>query len=338
MMNTQGKATVLLIGGVVLLAVATAVMALLSMDPQGKSGSGLSKEFSYDLERLKQTDPALILYEETDSPIHTNLAQPIALAIGPEDVIYVAGDRLVRTFSSSGELGTLEINLEGQPRCLAVAKDGTVYVGVTDHVEIYSTEGRLVKRWESAGPDALLVSIAVAEDTVYVADFSKKEVLRYDRSGRPMEPMGDFVIPSPYFDVALAPDGLVHVTNTGEHRIEAYTPDGNLQSFWGTFSNTDAECFSGCCNPINIALLPEGQGFITTEKGLTRVKVYDGEGAFKGFVAGAESFTQHDSLCDAPDYNLTRVGLDVAVDSTGRVLVLDPATAELRIFVSRAAR
>lgn len=335
MMNEQGSATLLLIGGVVFLAAAVALVALLCMDTKGEGGSGLSREFSYDLDHLKKTDPALVLYDEGDGPIPSGFVQATALAVGPKDVIYVAGDRAVRTFNPAGEQGKLEITLEGDPRCLAVGPDGTVYVGIKDRVEVYSAEGRLVKRWESAGPDALLTSIAVAEDKVYVADFSRKEVLRFDSAGSPMEPMGDFVIPSPYFDVALDPDGMVHVTNTGEHRIEAYTPEGNLQSFWGTFSNTDAECFSGCCNPVNIALLPGGKGFVTTEKGLTRVKVYDGDGAFKGFVAGPERFTRHDSLCDAPDYDLTRVGLDVAVDSKGRVLVLDPATAEVRIFKTK---
>jgi hypothetical protein len=337
-MDKKDKATLMLIGGFVFIAVAAALTAILTMDTRGERGSGLSSEFFYDLDHLKQTDPALILYDEAVDPIPTGLVQPLGLAVGPDDAIYVAGERTVRVFSPDGEPGTLEIALEGDPRCLDVTNDGTVYVGVQDHVEIYSPEGRRVNRWESAGPNAMLTSIAVAGEVVYAAEFSSKEVLRYDRSGNPLESLGEFVfvVPSPYFDVALGADGMVHVANTGEHCIEAYAPDGDLMSFWGEFSNTDVRRFSGCCNPVNIALLPDGQGFVTAEKGLTRVKVYDAEGAFKGFVAGPESFTRHDSLCSSPDYDANRSGLDVAVDGRGRILVLDPATAEIRIFVSRA--
>lgn len=335
MMNKSEKITLLLIGGVVTAAIAASLLAILAMDTKGTGGSGLSKDFTYDLEHLKKTDPKLIIYEEVaGSPFPTGLAQPLALAIGPEDTIFVAAERSVHTFTTDGKPGELAFPLEGNPRCLTVAKDGTVYVGVQKHIEVYSPSGRLAERWESAGAKVLFTSIAVAEDIVYVADFGKKEVLRFDLSGNPMEPIGEFVIPSPYFDVALDQNGLLHVANTGEHRIETYSKEGNLSTYWGEFSNIDIKHFSGCCNPVNIALLPEGRGFVTAEKGLTRVKVYDSDGAFQGFVAGPESFTRHDSLCNAADYDPSRVGLDVDVDNKGRVVVLDPATAELRIFVS----
>ena len=337
-MNKNDKTTLILIGGIVFLAIAAAITAIVTMNTRGGGGSGLSKEFTYDIEHLKKIDPAQIIYEEAGEPIPTGYSQPVALAVGPEDVIYVAGGSSVRTFSSDGEPGKLELSLETEPSCLAVAHDGLVYVGMRDHLEVYSPEGRLVKRWASAGPDALFTSIAVGEDTVYAAEFGKKEVLRYDLTGGALEPMGEFVIPSPYFDLVLDHDGLLHVANTGVHNIEAYTSEGNLQSFWGNFSNTDTTFFSGCCNPVNMALLPEGKGFVTTEKGLTRVKVFDSAGEFQGFVAGPESFARHDSLCNAPGYDLTRVGLDVAVDSAGRILVLDPATAEIRIFVSKTGK
>ncbi len=330
--RTNGLSSIPWIAGIILVAVAAAVLALLFMDPKGEKGSGLGKEFQYNLDSLRKTDPALILYGEEGPAIHTGLAKPSALAVGPDDVIYVAGDRAVFTFSPAGEKRPLEIGLEEEPRCVAVADDGTVYVGLKHHVARYNHEGRLEKRYESAGPDTLFTAIAVSPEGVFVADFGKKTVVRYDASGRRTESLGDFVIPSPFFDLALAPDGLLHVANTGEHRIEAYTLEGNLMAWWGAFSNIDIAGFSGCCNPVNFALLPEDGGFVTCEKGLTRVKVYDKEGVFKGVVAGPERFARHDSLCASPDYDLTRVGLDVAVDSKGRILVLDPATASVRIF------
>ena len=61
--------------------------------------------------------------------------------------------------------------------------------------------------------------------------------------------------------------------NPGRHKIEAYTFDGELETSWGTPATTIGG-FSGCCNPTHIAMLPDGS-FVTSEKGLARVKVYD---------------------------------------------------------------
>lgn len=330
--RTSGTFHPLWITVLIVVAVAAVVVALLFMDPTGEDGSGLGDEFRYEIDHLRTTDPALILYEETGAGVATGMESPIALAVGLDDVICVAGDKSIRFFSRNGEKLPLEIGLDGEPRCVAVAGDGTIFVGVADHLEQYSPTGKVEKIWESAGPDAYLTSIALSPDRIFVADFNNREVLRYDYEGKRLESFGDFVIPSPFFDLAFSSDGLIHLTNTGEHRVEAYTPEGDLMTWWGSFSNADTACFSGCCNPINIALLPDGQGFVTCEKGLTRVKVYDGQGEFLGVVAGPEQFERHDSLCAAPDYDLTRSGLDIAVDSKGRIIVLDPATATLRFF------
>jgi hypothetical protein len=315
-----------------LFVAAAAVVTVVLMNRGGEKGSGLGGEFDYDLDPLRVTDPALILYTEAGGALDTGLVLPSSLAVGPDDRIYVAGGRKIIAFNCNGGRHAFEIALDAEPRCLAVAGDGTVYVGLGDHVERFDSSGKLTKRFESAGPEALLTSIVLDENRVYVAEFKKKEILVYDTDGNRQGEFGEFVIPSPFFDLARSEDGLIHVTNTGEHRIDAYRSDGNLESFWGEFSNTDVSAFSGCCNPVNIALLPAGGGFVTAEKGLTRVKVYDGEGVFLGVVAGPECFVRHDRLCAAPGYDLTRVGHDVAVDSTGRVLVLDHATAEVRFF------
>jgi hypothetical protein len=98
-----------------------------------------------------------------------------------------------------------------------------------------------------------------------------------------------------------------------------------------------ADGFSGCCNPAAFALLPDG-GFVTAEKGLPRVKIYDAEGVFVGFVAGAEEFAE----AGVVGYDKGAAGdaegaLDVAADSQGRILVLEPRTGRIRVFTRRGA-
>ncbi len=137
-----------------------------------------------------------------------------------------------------------------------------------------------------------------------------------------------FVVPSAFFDLAVAPDGLLRVANPGRHRVEAYTVDGDFEFSWGRAS-LDIDGFCGCCNPVNFALLPGG-GMVTCEKGLPRVKVYDAHGSFEGVVAGPELFAENRRACTPDDCRTG--GLDVAVDSKGRILVLDQVAGTVRIF------
>ena len=84
----------------------------------------------------------------------------------------------------------------------------------------------------------------------------------------------------------------------------------------------DAGGFCGCCNPTHLALLPGG-GFVTSEKGITRVKVNNDHGDHQSIVAGADVF------------NEGTTGLALAVNSDGRILVLDPVRGQVRTFARR---
>ena len=185
-------------------------------------------------------------------------------------------------------------------RCLAVAADGTVYAGVEDHVEVFDRSGKRMAVWDAPGKKAWVTGLAVGENEVFAADSGHRVVLRYDKSGKLAGRIGErnkdrnvpgLIIPSPYLDVKLAPDGLLRVNNTGRHRVEAYTTSGDLEFFWGKPSAA-IDGFCGCCNPIGLALLPDGR-YVTCEKGLPRVKVYSPRGDFEWVVAGAESFAEN---------------------------------------------
>ena len=341
--------TGVIIAVVIIAAAAAAVVVILRSDPTGKGGSGLGKEFVYDDEQYRRTDPALIRYKELRS-IETGLQVTRGIAVGGDDRLYVAGDKTVIAFDSNGERFG-QITLDDPPRCLAVTANGTIYVGMTDHIEVVGwaerSESHLSMgkkggtrfarpslppaKWESLGEKASITSIAVSGGNVFVADSGNSVVVRYDASGKILDRIGradktkdipGLLVRYAGVDVTVGPGEVLWVTNPGLWRVEAYSFDGDLKSHWGRQSSEKIEGFCGCCNPVALAILPGG-GFVTAEKGLARVKVYDDRGLFKSVVAGPESFATG------------TVRLDLAVDSQGRVLVLDPIAKAVRIFVPK---
>jgi hypothetical protein len=102
----------------VLLTVVVGLVAVWRIDRSGHGGSGLPDAFDYEIEAYRKIDPALVHYERSKT-IPTEMRQGRAVAVGPEDRIYVAGDRAVHVFDSAGSLSS-KIELQGEPTCLAV--------------------------------------------------------------------------------------------------------------------------------------------------------------------------------------------------------------------------
>ena len=329
----------LLIGLVVMLAAVIGVVVVVQIRPFGEQGSGLPQSFDYDLDELGKIDPALIGYQQT-SEIALAMTEPRAVAVGPDDRIYVIGDRAMSVFAPD-ETKLSQIALDDEPQCLAVRHDGGVYVGMKDHVEVYDPSGARVADWQSLGDRAVLTSIASAEQHVFVADAGNKIVWRYDINGELLGKIGErnekkeatgFVIPSPYFDVAMAPDGLLRVVNPGVHHIQAYTVEGDEETplKWGKRSIT-VKGFCGCCNPAAIAILPDGR-IVTGEKGIPRVKVYGALGEFECVVAGPDTFAPTPTSTAETRVPHKLKVIDLAADSEGRIMVLDPSAKRIRIF------
>ncbi len=281
--------------------------------------------FEYNIDNFKNVDPSLPRYREV-SRIPVGQEEVFGIASGSDDRIYVSGSEAILVLDREGRQQDT-IPVDEPVLCLSVDRSGDIYAGTIDHVEIYRQEGREKTKWPSLGEEAIITSIAISEDHVYVADAGNLTVWKFSEDGEVEHRIGDrdesrdipgFIIPSPYFDVAVDPDGFLWAANTGRHSLENYTEDGDFRTSWGE-AGMRLEEFGGCCNPSHFTILEDGS-FVTSEKGIVRIKISNRLGEPVSLVAGPDQFLEG------------TVGLDLAADSSRRILVLDPAQKLVRVF------
>lgn len=247
------------------------------------------------------------------------------IALDVSDRIYAAGDTKLAVFSGEGK------TLKGWPTGLpgysvVMAADGTVYVGEEGQVELFDGSGKLLDTWRDAQRLGLVSALGLTGDSVLCADVAGRCIRRFDRRGKFLNDIGKdnkmqgFLLPNRHLDLAVDPQGVIHAANPGKHRVERYTVEGKLLGHFGRFDGRDPAGFGGCCNPTNLALTPAGQ-IVVTEKAGPRVKVYDADG--KVLAVFGET-----------DFELNCKNMDVAVDSRGRLYVID--TVRLHICVYAA--
>jgi hypothetical protein len=256
----------------------------------------------------------------------TGLTEIHGIATDLEDQIYVAGKGGVEILSPVGKI-LYKINTHSTPQCISVDGNGYILLGISDHVEIWNRDGKQVAWWNPTSPDAVITSISVQGNNVFVADAGQKVVYHYDKKEHLLNKIGlkdpatgvpGFIIPSPYFDLGVSKDGNLWVVNPGRHSFEKYNSEGKLLTSWGKASMA-MEGFCGCCNPSNFAVIYDSL-FVTSEKAIERIKIYNADGSFRCIVASPDQFEAGTK------------GLDLAVDKQNRILVLDPVKMLIRIF------
>jgi hypothetical protein len=303
------------------------LLAIMSWDLFFKTENKVGNKYEYQLDKLKQVDTNLLCYKEI-LDIEIPDTKIYGLAVGADDVTYVTAKGKVLIFNNNGD-SLLSFTVSGDANCITAANDGNLYLSFKDHIEIWSAKGELISKWDTINSAAYITSIAVDESSVFLADAGNKIVHQYDKNGKLINKIGKrnkakdilgFFIPSPYFDVMIGRDGELWAINTGRHTFEAYDKEGNLKSKWQRRS-MQLDGFSGCCNPSHVAMLSDGS-FVTAEKGIERVKIHYANGDLKCVVAKPNQFIEG------------TVGLDLAVDSKDRILVLDPEKKMVRVFAA----
>jgi len=289
----------------------------------GKPGN--SNPYEFELDKVRTGDTSMAAWTET-LQFKTTLEEIHGIATDASGTIFISGKDAVEILDVAGKQ-TGKFPIEGTALCLAINPEGNLLLGMTDHIEIWSSKGKQLAKWNSCGSDAVITSIATDGNNVFVADAGQKVVYRYDKNGNLLNKIGlkdpatgvpGFIVPSPYFDLGISNDSNLWVVNPGRHSFEKYSFEGKLLASWSKASMA-MEGFCGCCNPSNFATLNDSL-FVTSEKGIERVKIYNTDGSFNSIVATPDLFEEGTS------------GLDLAVDKQNRILVLDPVKMIVRVF------
>lgn len=286
----------------------------------GNGHTGLGRSFRFDMERYLDVDPALVLFDEAP-PIPIELGRVSAIAAGTDGRIYVGGERTVMALNADGDI-VQRVAVADAPRCLAVDDAGNLYAGIGNHIEVFAPDGKRTASWDASAPDAIPVSIALSETAVFVGEAKHGQVLRFDRNGQWVDSIPGFVLfSSPILGMTVDAQQNLWVANPGGRELRRYDRNGVMDRQWSQ-AGRSIDRFSGCCNPVDIAIRADGS-IVTSEKNIVRVKVVSPTGELVGVVAGPRAFDQDIE------------NLDVAIDARGRILVLDPVQKAVRVFVEK---
>ena len=235
--------------------------------------------------------------------------------------IYIGGDSFVSCYDNDLKLIW---NLKTPSPVTSLANFGdTVFASTMEQILILSIDGRIKSEWGPFEDSSIITSVSSNRKYVAIADAGNKLIFILDKGGEVRSMIGQndghFVIPSPYFDVALDNENNVFVANTGLHRIETYSIDGVLKSQFGE-AGTAPGSFCGCCAPPHFALIPAG--FVTAEKGINRIKILNKKGEFIEFVNSKNNFVKS-------------IPLDLASADGNTIYAVNPADSKLYVFTRK---
>jgi hypothetical protein len=241
-----------------------------------------------------------------------------AVTVSPAGTIYLGGDSFVSCYDKDLKLMWNQKTVS-PVTSLSIFGD-TVFASTMEQILVMSTDGRIKSEWGPFEDSCLITSVSSNRKYVAIADAGNKLIFILDKGGEVKSMIGQkkaqFVIPSPYFDVALDNENNVFVANTGLHRIETYSIDGVLKSQFGE-AGTAPGSFCGCCAPPHFALIPAG--FVTAEKGINRIKILNRKGEFIEFVNSKNNFVKS-------------IPLDLASADGNIIYAANPADSKLYVF------
>ncbi len=256
-----------------------------------------------------------------------------------------SGDPYARGAGALNTVAVLGQGMLNRPRNVAIGPDGTVYVLDTDNSRVlrFDADGQLITTWgntcrmyeeragchsnDGAGEFFSPWGIAVDDDGfVYVADTWNHRVQKFDANGKFVTQWGIYGM----FDaatggeakfwgpraVAIGPDGLVYVSDTGNKRIQVFTREGEFVNQWGGKGMLDGQFDE----PVGIAIATDGTTYVA-DTWNRRIQAFD---ANHFFLRKWEVYAWAGQSLDNKPY--------LALDARGRLYATDPEGYRVLVF------
>ena len=256
-----------------------------------------------------------------------------------------AGDPYAKGSGALNTVAVLGKDMLNRPRNVAVGPDGAVYVLDTDNSRVlkFDAEGQLLTTWgnlcrmyeersgcrskEGAGEFFSPWGIAVdAEGFVYVADTWNHRIQKFTADGKFVTQWGTYGMVNAATGgearfwgpraVAIGPDGLVYVSDTGNKRIQVFTPEGKFVAQWGGKGTLDGQLDE----PVGIAIAPDGTTYVA-DTWNRRIQAFD---ARHFFLRKWDIYAWAGQSLDNKPY--------LALDARGRLYATDPEGYRVLVF------
>jgi sugar lactone lactonase YvrE len=207
-----------------------------------------------------------------------------------------------------------------QPRDVAVAPDGSVYVAdsINNRVQRFAPDGTFASKLAGfSSPFGVDVDGA---GNLYVADRNNHRVQKFGPDGTLLATFGSFGAGDGQFnapvDVAVDPAGNLFVLDYSNYRVQRLAPDGSFVTKWGSRGSGDSQFDA----PSHIAVDAAG-GVYVTDPTTHRVQKFDSSGTL---------ITKWGALGTADGQFNSVAGIDV--DSAGNVLAVDTNNRRVEKF------
>jgi hypothetical protein len=244
-----------------------------------------------------------------------------AVTVSPSGSIYLGGDSFVSCHDK--DLNSIWYTNTPYPVTSLSISGDTIFAATMEYILVINLKGEIKDEWGPFEDNAIITSVTSNSSYVAFADAGNKMLFILDKKGGVKKLIGQndgqFIIPSPYFDVALGSDNTLFVANTGNRRVEVRNIEGELKSYFGE-AGTAPGAFCGCCNPSHFIIIPDG--FVTAEKGINRIKISDKTGKFVEFVSSKNKF-------------IASVPLDLASADGKTIYAANPSDSKLYIFTRK---
>ena len=254
-----------------------------------------------------------------------------AVAAEPSVDIYAENNLLLSPVEVFGETGSGDGQFL-QPRNVAVSPDGSIFVADTGNhrIQMFSPEGELIRAWGAFGSDPGSFNepwgLAVDDETVYVADTWNHRVQIFDYQGNLVKVIGQSGSPSAgeeggglFFgprDIVLLNDGNILVTDTGNHRVQIFDPEGNFLSAAGSQGTQPGQFYE----PVGLGYSPSNTVYV--------VDTWNG----RVQELTSDLFPLNNWQVDAWSGESINNKPYVAVDEEGRLYVSDPEGYRILVF------